>query len=70
MGLMIHSLEEFPSEATRGYYIYVLDYGWDEPLSNALMPYMSEKLSQDHFLCPLRGRPTGQLKSFKINLRP
>ena len=42
MGLMIHSLEELPSEATRGYYIYVLDYGWDEPLSNALLNNFSE----------------------------
>jgi hypothetical protein len=42
MGLMIHSLEELPAEATRGYYIYVLDYGWDEPLSNALRSNFGE----------------------------
>jgi len=42
MGLMIHSLEEFPSQATRGYYIYLLDYGWDEPLRNALISNFGE----------------------------
>ena len=42
MGLMIHSLGEFPSESTRGYYLYVLDYGWDEPLSNTLRDNFSE----------------------------
>ncbi len=36
MGLMIHSLGEFPEEAERGYYIYLLDYGWDEPLGDVL----------------------------------
>lgn len=37
MGLMIHSLNEVPIEATRSYYIYVLDYGWHEPLDRALI---------------------------------
>jgi len=36
MGLMIHSLGELPAEAKRAYYVYLLDYGWDEPLSNGL----------------------------------
>ncbi len=36
MGLMIHSLGEFPLEAQRGYYIYLLDYGWEEPLRDVL----------------------------------
>ena len=36
MGLMIHSLGELPKEAERGYYLYLLDYGWDEPLGEAL----------------------------------
>lgn len=31
MGLMIHSLGELPTEGCRGYYIYLLDYGWEEP---------------------------------------
>lgn len=33
---MIHSLGELPIEAKRGYYIYLLDYGWYEPLGDAL----------------------------------
>jgi hypothetical protein len=36
MGLMIHSLEGLPKGHHRDYYIYLLDYGWNEPLSNAL----------------------------------
>ena len=36
MGLMIHSLGELPLEAQRGYYIYLLDYGWEEPLKDVL----------------------------------
>ncbi|OQA19250.1 MAG: hypothetical protein BWY63_01780 [Chloroflexi bacterium ADurb.Bin360] len=36
MGLMIHTLGELPANAERGYYIYLLDYGWKEPLANAL----------------------------------
>jgi len=42
MGLMIHSLEELPGEIERGYYICVLDYGWDEPLSNVLSSNFGE----------------------------
>lgn len=36
MGLKIHSLQELPPEATRDYYVYLLDYGWEEPLGRAL----------------------------------
>jgi len=36
MGLYVHSLLELPIEAKRSYYIYLLDYGWAEPLSGAL----------------------------------
>ena len=36
MGLMIHSLEGMPEGHHRDYYIYLLDYGWDEPLGEAL----------------------------------
>jgi hypothetical protein len=49
MGLMIHSLGELPAEAQRGYYLYVLDCGWDEPLENALranFPKMAELASR------------------------
>jgi len=36
MGLMVHSLEGIPEGHHRDYYIYLLDYGWNEPLSEAL----------------------------------
>ncbi len=36
MGLMVHSLEGIPDDHHRDYFIYLLDYGWDEPLSEAL----------------------------------
>jgi hypothetical protein len=36
MGLMVHSLEGIPEEHHRDYFIYLLDYGWREPLSEAL----------------------------------
>lgn len=36
MGLMVHSLEGIPEEHHRDYFIYLLDYGWKEPLSEAL----------------------------------
>lgn len=37
MGLYIQSLENIPPEAKRDYFIYLLDYGWDEPIGNALI---------------------------------
>ena len=37
MGLWVQSLENIPAEANRDYYIYLLDYGWTEPLADALM---------------------------------
>ena len=36
MGLLIHNLELLSDKASRDYYIYILDYGWDEPLSNVI----------------------------------
>jgi len=36
MGLMIYSLDNIPKTANRDFFIYLLDYGWDEPISNAL----------------------------------
>jgi hypothetical protein len=36
MGLMIHSLAEYPLEVERSYYVYLLDYGWHEPLADAI----------------------------------
>lgn len=37
MGLMVHSLEGIPKEHHRDYFIYLLDYGWQEPLSEIMM---------------------------------
>ncbi len=36
MGLMVYSLDNIPPSAKRDYFIYLLDYGWDEPISEAL----------------------------------
>jgi hypothetical protein len=36
MGLYVHSLSRLPLCLERDYYMYVLDYGWDEPLGQAL----------------------------------
>ncbi|MEW6126038.1 MAG: hypothetical protein AB1757_03160 [Acidobacteriota bacterium] len=36
MGLMIHSLAKLPLNAERDYYIYLLDYGWKEPIADTL----------------------------------
>ena len=36
MGLIVHSLENIPKSARRDYFIYLLDYGWHEPISKAL----------------------------------
>lgn len=36
MGLKIHSIAELPDAVSRGYYVYLLDYGWEEPLGRAL----------------------------------
>lgn len=37
MGLYIQSLTNIPLEAKRDYFVYLLDYGWSEPLGEALM---------------------------------
>lgn len=42
MGLMIHSLEEIPESIDRDYFIYLLDYGWQEPLSDIIMENFSK----------------------------
>lgn len=36
MGLMIHSLGLLSEKAQKDFYIYLLDYGWKEPLSEVL----------------------------------
>lgn len=38
MGLHVHNLGNLPdTDDGRDYFVYVLDYGWKEPLTNALM---------------------------------
>ena len=46
MGLFIHSLGELPFEAERDYYVYILDYGWHEPLGEALRRNFTEMARQ------------------------
>lgn len=36
MGLYIHNLSRLPMGVESDYYLYVLDYGWHEPLGDAL----------------------------------
>jgi hypothetical protein len=36
VGLYVHSLERIPADLERDYYLYVLDYGWEEPIGEAL----------------------------------
>jgi len=36
MGLYIHSLGQIPNSAEKAYYIYLLDYGWEEPLGSSV----------------------------------
>lgn len=36
MGLYVHSLSRLPLGLERDYYVYVLDYGWEEPLGAAI----------------------------------
>lgn len=49
MGLYIHSLAELPVEAMRSYYVYLLDYGWEESLGDAVrknIPKMADLASK------------------------
>ncbi|MEO1309507.1 MAG: hypothetical protein AAFV51_00885 [Pseudomonadota bacterium] len=36
MGLQVATIARLPIEGSRDYYIYLLDYGWDEPIAEAL----------------------------------
>ncbi|UJR53389.1 hypothetical protein [Dickeya zeae] len=36
MGLYVHSLNNIPKSENRDYLIYLLDYGWHEPLAKAI----------------------------------
>ena len=46
MGLKIHSIAEIPSHEKRDYYIYLLDFGWHEPLGEALRSNFDKIASQ------------------------
>lgn len=49
MGLYVHSLGEIPNDAERAYYVYLLDYGWEEPLGDAVranLPRMADLASR------------------------
>ncbi len=60
MGLMIHSLCELPADGgsyNRDFYVYLLDYGWEEGLSTEMyrhFPRMAEAASR-HGAVVLRG---------------
>jgi hypothetical protein len=49
MGLYVHSLGEIPNGTERAYYVYLLDYGWEEPLGSAVranLPRMADLASR------------------------
>jgi hypothetical protein len=49
VGLYIHSIGELPGEAYRSYYVYLLDYGWDEAFGEAVrknLPRMADRASR------------------------
>jgi hypothetical protein len=51
MGLYVHSLGEIPAGAERAYYLYLLDYGWEETLGNAVranLPMMADMASRSN----------------------
>lgn len=51
MGLYVHSLGEIPTGAERAYYLYLLDYGWEEALGNAVranLPRMADMASRSN----------------------
>lgn len=57
MGLWIQSLENIPLEAKRDYFIYLLDYGWTEPLGEALMNNYEKmaSIAAEHRAVVIRG---------------
>ncbi len=51
MGLYVHSLGEIPTGVERAYYVYLLDYGWKEPLGDAIranLPRMADIASRSN----------------------
>lgn len=57
MGLMIHSLAELPANVERGYFIYLLDYGWKNPVNDTLHANLEKmgELASKHNAVILRG---------------
>lgn len=51
MGLYVHSLKEIPAGVERAYYLYLLDYGWEESFGNevrANLTRMAESASRSN----------------------
>jgi hypothetical protein len=49
MGLYVHSIGELPAAVYRSYYVYLLDYGWDEAFGEAVrrnLPRMADVASR------------------------
>jgi len=46
MGLHVHSLENIPQSQDRDYMIYLLEYGWHEPLSKTLNENFNQMASR------------------------
>jgi len=65
MGLHIHSLANLPENVERDYYIYLLDYGWDEPLSRTLTDnfQMMADLSSRHNAVAIAGTDLGHFSN-------
>ncbi|CAI1909758.1 Uncharacterised protein [Serratia entomophila] len=45
MGLHVHSLNNIPKTENRDYFIYLLEYGWNEPLAQALNDNFNEMVA-------------------------
>lgn len=46
MGLHVHSLTNIPKSENRDYFIYLLEYGWHEPLAQALNDNFNQMASR------------------------
>ena len=57
MGLHISSLEHIPPNAKRDYFIYLLDYGWSEPLRDVLAQNYDRmaQIAAEHEAVVIRG---------------
>lgn len=57
MGLYISSLQHIPEAAKRDYFIYLLDYGWNEPITEILEKNYEKmvQLAADHNAVVIKG---------------